>query len=217
MTSFPLAPPIAAALLAILSGLAGIALTRREKARGLVPLSGLLLVAVAVFGLLPELMAAIGWWQTLAFAGGGYGLLALLDHRGYAVCPSCSHGGKFAGSLVVATAIHAFVDGWGMAATEGEAAVGSAIAAAILLHKIPEGIALGTMLRVSAPRSGKAVGLLLAAELPTIAGGVAGLRTAPGAWLNYPLAMAGGTFVFLGTHALTGWARARKPMRENKT
>jgi zinc and cadmium transporter len=192
---------------------AGIALSRGARARALVPISGVLLVAVAVLGLLPELMRAIGWWQTLAFAGAGFGLLAALDHRGYAVCPSCSHGGKFAGSLVVATAFHAFVDGWGIAATLDQAAVGIAIAAAILVHKIPEGLALGTMLRISTPRTGEALGLLLIAESPTIAGGMLGLRAQPGVWLNYPLAMAGGTFVFLGTHALRGWrqsAGARK-------
>jgi zinc transporter ZupT len=175
--------------------------------------SGLLLVAVALFGLMPELMRAIGWWQTLLFGAVGYGFLACLDHRGYAVCPSCSHGGKFAGSLVVATAVHAFVDGWGMAATESEATVGTAIAAVILLHKIPEGLALGTMLRASRPRATEAAGLLLVAEMLTLAGGVVGLHAEPGIWLYYPLAIAGGTFIFLGTHALHGAAdivRARK-------
>jgi ZIP family zinc transporter/zinc and cadmium transporter len=206
LTAHPLGPPLAATLLAVLSGLAGIALSREQRARGLVPVSGLLLVAVALFGLMPELMRAIGWWQTLLFGASGYGFLALLDHRGYAVCPSCSHGGKFAGSLVVATAFHAFVDGWGMAATEGEATVGTAIAAAILLHKIPEGLALGTMLRASRPRATEAAGLLLIAEIPTLAGGLLGLHAQPGVWLYYPLAVAGGTFIFLGTHALQGVA-----------
>jgi len=213
LTVARLGAPVLAAFLAILSGTAGIALSRGQRARLLVPVSGVLLVAVAVFGLLPELMQVIGWLKTLLFAAAGYGLLAWLDHRGYAVCPSCSHGGKFAGSLVVATAFHAFVDGWGIAATQDRAAVGVAIAAAILVHKIPEGLALGAMLRISSPRTGEAVGLLLIAELPTVAGGMLGLRTEPGLWLNYPLAIAGGTFVFLGTHALQGWrqgAHARK-------
>lgn len=213
LTGSHLAAPVLAALLAVLSGAAGIALSRGQRARALAPISGILLVAVAVFGLLPELMQAIGWWQTLLFAGTGYGLLAALDHGGYAVCPSCSHGGKFAGSLVVATAFHAFVDGWGIAATEDQAAVGMVIAVAILVHKIPEGLALGSMLRASTTQTDKAVGLLFAAELPTVAGGMLGLRAQPGVWLNYPLAIAGGTFVFLGTHALLGWrrsARARK-------
>jgi zinc transporter ZupT len=82
--------------------------------------------------------------------------------------------------------------------------VGTAIAAAILLHKIPEGLALGTMLRISTPRLAGAAGLLLLSELPTVAGGMAG-RSAPPGWVSYPLAVAGGTFLFLGMHAVRGW------------
>lgn len=182
--------------------MAAIALSRGQRARWLVPVSGLLLAGVAAFGLLPELGAAIGWIQTLGFAGLGYGILTVLDHRGYPVCPSCSHGEKFTVSLVFATAFHAFVDGWGMAATEGQAKVGTAIATAILLHKIPEGLALGAMLRASAPRVALAAVLLLVAEIPTVAGGVTGLGGTPGIWVNYPLAVASGTFLFLGFHAM---------------
>jgi zinc transporter ZupT len=171
-----------------------------------VPVSGALLAGVAVLGLIPELGVAIGWVRTLVLAGGGYALLAWLDHRGYPVCPSCSHGEKFTTSLVVATAVHAFVDGWGMAATEAEARVGVAIGVAIFLHKIPEGLALGTMLRVSTARTGTAALLLVLAELPTVAGGFTGLHGTPGIWVNYPLAVASGTFLFLGLHA----AAARK-------
>jgi zinc transporter ZupT len=205
-----LGPPIAAAFFAVFSGIASILVSRGQRSRALIPVSGVLLVCVAVFGLMPELIAAVGWLRTLALAGTGYAILAILDHRGYAVCPSCSHGEKFAGSLVAATAVHAFVDGWGMAATERDAAVGSAIAAAILLHKIPEGIALGAMLKASSASNGAALALLVGAELPTVLGGFAGLRSAPGLWLNYPLALAGGTFIFLGLHAVSGWVRTAR-------
>jgi len=178
-----------------------IALARGKRARLLVPVAGVLLAAVAILGLIPELGAAIGWVHTLALAGVGYGILAVLDHRGYPVCPSCSHGEKFTTSLVVATAFHAFVDGWGMAATEYEARVGTAIAAAILVHKIPEGLALGSLLRISTTGSRAAALMLVAAELPTVLGGFVGLHGTPGVWVNYPLAIASGTFVFLGFHA----------------
>ena len=43
------------------------------------------------------------------------------------------------------------------------------------------------------------------AEAPTIIGGIAGLYATPGLWLNYALALAAGTFLFLGVHAITGW------------
>jgi len=202
LAGFPLGPPILAAFLAILCGLAAIALSGGQRARWLAPVSGALLAGVAIFGLIPELGGAIGWTRTLVLSGLGYLILALLDHIGYPVCPSCSHGKKFTASLVLATAFHAFVDGWGMAATEGQARVGTAITTAILLHKIPEGLALGTMLRISTPQAGFAMGLLLIAEIPTVAGGLTGLHGTPGVWVNYPLALVSGTFVFLGFHAI---------------
>jgi zinc transporter ZupT len=206
MAIHPLVPPVAAALLAILCGLAAIALSQGRRARWLVPVSGVLLAAVAVFGLIPELGVAIGWIRTLALAGLGYAVLAWLDHSGFPVCPSCSHGERFTTSLVLATAVHAFVDGWGMAATGKDARVGVAIGMAIFLHKIPEGLALGTMLRVSTAQAGTAALLLCLAELPTVAGGFTGIHGAPGIWVNYPLAAVSGTFLFLGLHAALPFA-----------
>ncbi len=174
------------------------------------PVSGVLLAGVALFGLIPELGEAVGWLPTLGLAAAGYGFLTFLDHRGYPVCPSCSHGEKFTASLVTATAFHAFVDGWGMAATARDGRVGVAIATAILIHKIPEGLALGTMLRVSTSGAGMALLLLIVAEVPTIAGGITGLNGTPGLWVNYPLAVASGTFLFLGIHAASGMRDAAR-------
>ncbi len=187
-------------MLASLCACAGIALAGGRRARILVPISGALLAGVAVFGLIPELVHEIGWIAGPLLVAAGYGLLTLLDGLGYPVCPSCRHGEKFAGSLVLATAVHAFADGWGMVATANRGAVSAAIGAAILIHKIPEGLALGAMLRVSEPRF--AVWLAIVAEAPTVLGGAVGLQTLPGIWVNYPLAVAAGTFLFLGLHAV---------------
>lgn len=191
--------PLAAALLAIVCAVAGVALAQGRRARILVPVSGALLAGVAVFGLIPELVREIGWLAGLGLVAVGFGLLTVLDRMGYPVCPSCQHGEKFAGSLVLATAVHAFVDGWGMVAVGNHGAVPAAIAMAILIHKIPEGLALGAMLRAAAPDT--AVLLAILAEVTTLAGGAAGLVAMPGNWVNYPLALAAGTFLFLGLHA----------------
>ncbi|HVW83353.1 MAG TPA: hypothetical protein VHB50_01685, partial [Bryobacteraceae bacterium] len=172
--------------------------------------SGALLTAVAILGLFPELIGQIGWISTLLCAGAGYGILAVLDHRGYPVCPSCSHGEKFAGSLAAATAFHAFVDGWGVVAARDQGPISGAIMTAILLHKVPEGMALGAMLRASTRRAVTAVGLCCVAELPTVFGGATGLWAAPQKWVGYPLALVAGTFVFLGLHAIQGaWGSMR--------
>jgi zinc transporter ZupT len=202
-----IAVPALAALIAIACALLGLALAAGRRGRPLVRVSGILLAGVALFGLLPELVRAAGWGKTLPLAGLGYGVLMLLDRRGYAVCPSCSHGAKFAGSLVAATAVHAFVDGWGLVAARNEGAVSGAIVLAILLHKAPEGLALGAMLRASTGAPATAIALCFAAELPTILGGAAGMWMTPPGWIDSLLSLVTGTFLFLGVHALTARSR----------
>jgi zinc transporter ZupT len=198
----PILVPALAALLAIVCAAVSIALAAGGRKVLLVRISGALLAGVALFGLIPELVREAGWWRTIPLVVLGYGTLMALDRRGYAVCPSCMHGEKFAGSLVAATAVHAFVDGWGLVAVRGQGNASGAIAIAILAHKAPEGLALGAMLRASSGSVPAALGWCLAAELPTILGGAAGLWITPPGWLGYILSLVAGTFLFLGIHAL---------------
>ena len=200
---------VLAALLAMACAVVGIVSSGGRRARVLVPVSGGLLAAVAVFALIPETAGAVGWPVALLAAGTGYGLLEVFDRIGLPVCPSCSHSHGFSGPLVAATAIHAFVDGWGMMAIgDSPARNGSAaILGVLLLHKIPEGLALGAILRISAGKAGRAVGLAVLAELPTLLGGLTGLWAAQARWIGYPLALAGGAYLFLGLHAVGAWVR----------
>ncbi|MDP9171776.1 MAG: ZIP family metal transporter [Acidobacteriota bacterium] len=197
--------PVVAAAIAVACARLAMELAQGRRARVLIPLSGGLLAGVAVFGLIPEIAHESGWPITLALAATGYGALALLDRSGFPVCPGCSHGQEFARTLVAATAVHAFIDGWGMVAAGNRGVVSAAIVSAMLLHKIPEGLALGAMLRVSA--AGSPLGMAVLAEAPTVAGGVVGLwatlgTTSRGDWVNYPLALVAGSFLFLGLHAI---------------
>jgi zinc transporter ZupT len=207
--------PVLATLIAIGSAAASVAMLGHRHTRMLIPLSGGLLIGVAVFGLIPELAEDIGWASGLLLVALGYLLLHFLDRFAFAVCPTCAHDHThegcheelhgFAGPLLTAIGIHAFVDGWGLVAVRrGVHAPGAdtAFAAALLLHKIPEGLALGTMLRASMERASPAFLLCVLIELTTIAGGATGLWLTPAAWVNYPLAVAGGTFLFLGVHAV---------------
>jgi zinc transporter ZupT len=194
--------PACAAALAIACGVVSIALATGRRRVLLIQISGALLAGVALLGLMPELTGEIGWARTLGLAAAGYGVLMALDHRGYAVCPSCSHGEKFAGSLVAATAVHAFVDGWGLVASRGQGNVSGAIVLAILVHKAPEGMALGAMLRASSASAVTAAVLCCLAELPTVAGGAAGLWVTPPGWIAYILSVVAGTFLFLGVNEL---------------
>ncbi len=217
--------PILAALVAILCAALGVLLVReRNAARFLIPLSGGLLAGVAVFGLIPELTAQIGWVTGLSLVALGYGLLLGLDRFVYSVCPSCAHDHDhdgcatvlhgFAAPILVATALHAFIDGWGLVTVQAAGlatGAGAVLVAALFLHKIPEGLALGTILRASLGRGRtvlSAIALCAIAELATVAGGGAGLWRTPADWVGYPLAVAGGTFLFLGVHAVhSDWKR----------
>ena len=196
-----------AAVLAMACAAIGIVASGGRRARFLVPLSGALLAGVALFALIPETAREIGWPVSLLTAAAGFGLLTVLDQRGFPVCPSCSHSHGFSGPLVAATAIHAFVDGWGMIAVRASSPhdVYVAILTAFLLHKIPEGLALGAILRMSTGRVAPALGLAILAELPTLLGGAVGLWEAEARWVHYPLALAGGAFLFLGLHAVKAW------------
>jgi zinc transporter ZupT len=214
--------PLFATLVAIFSAAAAVSLLGHARhTRVLIPLSGGLLIGVAGFGLIPEMVEDLGWMRGVLLVAAGYGTLVILDRFAFRVCPSCSHDHShencheplhgFAVPLLVATGIHAFVDGWSLIAVQqGTRASGArtAFAAAILLHKIPEGLALGTMVRASMDREVTALALCAAVEFATVAGGATGLWLTPAEWVDFPLAIAGGTFLFLGVHAVHGdWKR----------
>lgn len=202
--------------MAIAAAGAGVALLAQHRhTRVLIPLSGGLLIGVALFGLIPELVLDIGWLRGLALVAVGYLLLKALDRFAFSVCPSCAHDHShegceeplhgFATPLLAATAIHAFVDGWGLVAIQlgtHTPGAGMAFALALFLHKIPEGLALGTILRASMHNAWTAFALCAAVEGATIVGGATGLWLTPAGWVSYPLAIAGGTFLFLGVHAV---------------
>ena len=214
MTDIAFLQVVLAAVLAIGCAVLGIAISGGGRARVLVPISGGLLAAIALFALMPETAEEIGWPAALLAICAGYGLLEVIDRMGLPVCPSCSHSHGFSMPLVVATAIHAFVDGWGMLAipnAEPHAAAGhagsGAIVVALLLHKIPEGLALGAILRMSEQKPGRAFALAILAEGPTVIGGMVGLWAAQASWLDYPLALVAGAYLFLGIHAIRAWAR----------
>lgn len=221
-----MAMPLLATLAAVLGAVVGLSLTgARGGTRQVVSFSGGLLLGVAAFGLLPELVHEIGWPGSAALFVAGYFLLMGIDRNIYPVCPACSHDHDhdacattlhgFAAPLILATAFHAFLDGWGIATSQwaGNKELGGALPWALALHKIPEGIALGAILRASMSSKVSAFGWCVATELMTVFGAGAGVAMAPHLgvrWLHYPLAVAGGCFFYLGFHAVHGEWRRRK-------
>ncbi len=189
----------------------------RRRARVVVPFSAGVLLGVALFGLVPELAIELGWAISLFLFAAGYGLLLLLNRFVYPVCPSCAHDHDhntcatelhgFAGPLITAAALHSFLDGWSVATVQLAVPLGLRVAVplAVALHKVPEGIALGGILRASMKSRSAALAWCTAAEGATLAGGVLGLLMAPhlgSQWITYPLGIAAGWIFYLGYHAV---------------
>jgi zinc transporter ZupT len=180
-------------------------------------------MGIAIFGVLPELAGHYGWPLGVAALAAGAGVLWLFGRYVYPVCPSCSHTHDhehcatalhgFAGPLIVAASLHSFLDGVGISASQQEQAgrLAAAVLFGVTVHKIPEGIALGIMLRASLRSRWPAFALCAAAECATLFGAIfeSALTAKAGtAWVMYALALAGGSFIYLGFHAVHGeWRR----------
>ena len=212
----------------VLSSVLGLWLTGlRRRVRLVVPVSAGVLLGVVGFGLLPELVLEIGWTTSLLLAAAGYGLLLVVNRYAYAVCPTCSHNHDhnacdtelhgFAGPLIGAAAVHSFLDGWSIATAQLAAPLGLRIAVplAVALHKLPEGIALGGILRAAVKSRRAALGWCIVAEGATLAGGVLGLAMGPHLgtrWITYPLGITAGWLMYLAYHALhEEWRRRGVP------
>jgi len=209
-------------VIALLSVAAGVALSSLHAlSRQLVPFGGGVLVGVAAFWVLPEMAEALQWPTALAGLAGGAALLWAVDRFVHPVCPACSHPQDhdhgaadlhgFAPPLLMAAAVHAALDGWSVSAANGEAHLSNAFVLAIAIHKIPEGLALGLITRAAMDSRRSAWWWCSLAELATLFG--AGVETvlAPHIGphvLQILLALAGGSFLYLGAHAVHGeWRR----------
>jgi zinc transporter ZupT len=215
-------PGLAAPALATAVGLAGAALGlwltgMRRRARMVVPVSAGVLLGVALFGLLPELAGELGAASGVALFAAGYGVLFAVNRWAYPVCPTCAHDHDhdhcttelhgFAGPLIAAAAVHSFLDGWSIGTVQLAAPLGLRVAVplAVGLHKLPEGIALGAILRAAVKTRRAAAAWCALAEGTTLAGGAAGLALAPhlgSQWILYPLGVTAGWLFFLGYHAV---------------
>jgi zinc transporter ZupT len=175
------------------------------------------LVGVSLFWVLPEVAERFGWLGAAAMMGSGAGLLLVVDRYLYPVCPACAHTHDheacqmrlhgFAAPLAVTIGVHSFLDGAGVAAAQSAAtgALGQAVFWGLALHKVPEGLAMGVMLRASVRSWPAALAWSVTAQAPMVAGGLLEAWLAPG--LGAPgilllLALAGGSFLFLGAHAV---------------
>lgn len=209
----------AAFFVAMTGGLLSALIARTQKRLcALISLGAGTLLGVAVFGIVPECLETLRWWQFILAAATGYGLFALISKYIFHVCPACasSHCGEtlahrfneIALPMMFALAIHCSADGLALTAgNEGAGTLGFSMTLAICVHKLPEGLALGALLLGAGFARGKMLWLVAAVQSTTVLGGILGwlaLRNVSEFWVALVLAHAGGGFFYLGTHAVLG-------------
>jgi zinc transporter ZupT len=209
---------------AIASAFIGVWLTSLpEISRRVIPFSGAILVVVSLFWVLPELISEFGLLPGAGLMTAGFCLLLIIDKYLYPVCPACSHTHDhdschtplhgFAGPLIVAALVHSFFDGWMLAAgtEQGVGAVGPAILLGVALHKLPEGVAFGVIVRAALKSQRRAFLFAGITQSIMLLGGLLEHATAPylgSRWVTLLLAFGGGTFLYLGYHTVHAeWKR----------
>jgi zinc and cadmium transporter len=199
----------------------------RGTSRPMLTFSAGLLVGIALFGVFPELGSHLGWGFGASLLATGFLLLWGINRYVYPVCPSCSHTHAhehcavplhgFAPPLILAAALHSFLDGMGILGSLRATESGLSLAVPIIvsLHKIPEGLALGAILRAATASRSSALAGVAAAESVTILGAylqsLAGIHAGQ-QWVSFGLGLAGGSFLYLGWHAIKGEWKNRGPV-----
>lgn len=166
-----------------------------------------LLCGIALFWLLPETAQISGWMAALGLTTGFGVVLALLDH--YLIDEGWAKHENIVKPLLVATAIHSFLDGWSVRATAVNTLTAVAVPIGLALHKIPEGVALGWVVRRALGSTEKAMIAGIAVEFLTVAGAIlepradqTGIENFGLWWITVVLAVIGGSFLFLAFHTV---------------
>src|SRR6266436_3503965 len=180
------------------------------------------LLGVTIFAILPESFGACSWWAVFLALASGYALFFFISKYVHHVCPACAashfeadatrHFSEIATVLVVALAIHSTTDGLvlGIQSRDGGTATDAtkwSLFSALCIHKVPEGLALGSLLIGAGLHRSAALGWVGAVEATTLLGGVIGyffLANVSTFWLGLIMAHVGGGFFYLAAHAVLG-------------
>jgi len=178
------------------------------------------LLGVTIFAILPESFSASPWWTVILAVASGYAVFFFISKHVHHVCPACAashfdadatrHFSEIATALIVALSIHSATDGLALA-IQGEIPAMSStkwsLFSALCIHKVPEGLALGSLLIGAGLHRTAAFGWVAAVEATTLLGGVIGyffLSHISTFWLGLIMAEVGGGFIYLAAHALLG-------------
>lgn len=219
-----------ATLSAIVGGLVA-AVLRARASRRMLPLIFIALgtlLAVTLFDILPDAKENLSWPVFAGAAGSGYILFWLISRYLYTICPACafkpsdandaepvdvhdptvSRASALVWLLTVALAIHCTLDGLAIVVGDDLAhGLDLAVLLAVIVHKLPEGMALALYLMSSGQRRSTAVWWTALVELMTLIGGIAGyelLTSRSIFWLSLLFAHVGGGFLYLVVTTLGG-------------
>jgi ZIP family zinc transporter/zinc and cadmium transporter len=111
-------------------------------------------------------------------------------------------------AALVGLLLHTFVDGVAVASGFGiGGAVGALVFTAVILHKVPEGLAISSLFLAAGQGKGRAILAAAALGMATIAGVV--LTDQIGALRDHGLALAAGVTLYVGMSNLVPEFRAR--------
>lgn len=161
------------------------------------------LLGVSVIELIPESLEAVGESGPL-FILGGYLLIHFFEH---VFAPHLhfgeeTHGNAIVDTHVTSTAIiglglHAFMDGVAIgAAFIASPALGVLVFAAIMLHKLPEGFTIASVMKAAGTTRSWALAASAILAVATFAGVI--VASAVGALAPYALAIATGSVLYVG-------------------
>ncbi len=212
---------VAAYVFALIGGGISTSLQLKHKQLcGLISFAAGTLLGVTFFAILPEGLGVAPWWAVAIAVASGYALFFFISKHVHHVCPACAashfdddaarHFSEIATGLVIALAIHSATDGVALGiqrdAPTMEATKWS-LFSALCIHKVPEGLALGSLLIGAGLDRSAALGWVAAVEATTLVGGVIGyffLTNISTFWLGLIMAHVGGGFIYLAVHAVLG-------------
>jgi zinc transporter ZupT len=185
----------------------------RGLSSALAAAGGGLLSGIAVFWLFPDIVAVSSWWKAALLVAFIFSALFTFDrmlHRlHHSFAGSAADVGFVAGPLLIAAAIHSFLDGWSVRFASMDALTNLAVPAGLALHKTPEGLALGLVARESFRSRGTAFLAAASVEACTLIGAWvepaanrAGAAEFGHVWLGLVLSAIAGSFLFLGAHTV---------------
>jgi zinc and cadmium transporter len=169
------------------------------------------MVSVAMIDLWPEALARGGYTATIV-ALGAYLAVHVTQH----VIGTHFHFGEethhvseaVSVAALVGLLLHTFVDGVAVASGFGiGGAVGALVFTAVILHKVPEGLAISSLFLAAGQGKGRAMLAAAALGIATVAGVV--LTEEIGALRTHGLALSAGVTLYVGMSNLVPEFRAR--------